>query len=96
METDKRLSAEELEAIASDWETGTSEECRTIRALLAHIASLTRELNGLKAEVLGVISPILQGPAGVALTSEQCKQLVLLEDRLSRAAAEGGSDDLKD
>lgn len=35
-------------------------------------------------DVLSVINPILQGPAGVELSSAQCEQLVLLEDRLSR------------
>lgn len=37
------LSDDELVAIASDWETGNSEECRTIRALLSHIAALTKQ-----------------------------------------------------
>jgi hypothetical protein len=38
------LSDDEMVAIASDWETGNSEECRTIRALLAHISALTKQV----------------------------------------------------
>jgi hypothetical protein len=90
----ERLSDDELVAIASDWETGNSEECRTIRALLAHSSALSKEA-GEAREALRPFAKCVEEIPGDESDEEWAKFRLLVSD-YRRAATRRGRERVHD